>query len=323
MQIGKPMDGVSPETMKRLQAYPWPGNIRELENVIERGSDPRQRSDVQIGAELLPASGALGNREPPSRAEGTSPASLEAVERSHILAVLQADQRADRRTRRRGPRPGAPSQHASQPDEETRDLPHISRYFAGISWWPRYVVSLSAPQAAVSLWPESALPNTSAYPASGYVPAIKIGHVGTPIAYVPGRFNPWRGSVPAMLRITMVHRDLQTTLKLEGKLLEPWIEEFDAVCTRAEIQSGRVGLDLAGLTYADAAGIQRLRNLVQRGIFDNRVLGLCSRVVARTTDPTLRRCFMHISPTMPSMRSALGRVSRGSNGSSSEPPSLC
>src|SRR5208283_2981329 len=27
MQIGKPIDGISPETMERMQAYPWPGNI--------------------------------------------------------------------------------------------------------------------------------------------------------------------------------------------------------------------------------------------------------------------------------------------------------
>ena len=68
----------------------------------------------------------------------------------------------------------------------------------------------------------------------------------------------------------------ETILKLEGKLLEPWIEEFDAVCTRVEIQSGHVGLDLADLTYADAAGIQLLRDLVQRGIS----ISACSGFVA-------------------------------------------
>ncbi len=69
-----------------------------------------------------------------------------------------------------------------------------------------------------------------------------------------------------MLRITTVRRGLQTILKLEGKLLEPWIEEFHAACTQAEIRSGHVGLDLADLTYADAAGTQLLRSLVQRGV---------------------------------------------------------
>ncbi len=69
-----------------------------------------------------------------------------------------------------------------------------------------------------------------------------------------------------MLRITTVRHGLQTILKLEGKLLEPWIEEFHGACARAEIPSGHVGLDLAGLTYADVAGTQLLRNLVQRGV---------------------------------------------------------
>lgn len=33
---GKRIDGISQEAMKRLIAYPWPGNVREMENVMER-----------------------------------------------------------------------------------------------------------------------------------------------------------------------------------------------------------------------------------------------------------------------------------------------
>jgi DNA-binding NtrC family response regulator len=35
-QLGKPIEGVSPESMRRLEAYAWPGNIRELHGVLER-----------------------------------------------------------------------------------------------------------------------------------------------------------------------------------------------------------------------------------------------------------------------------------------------
>jgi two-component system response regulator AtoC len=35
-RLGVQVDGIEPEAMQVLLAYPWPGNIRELENVLER-----------------------------------------------------------------------------------------------------------------------------------------------------------------------------------------------------------------------------------------------------------------------------------------------
>ncbi len=35
-KLAKPLQAVTEEGMRRLQAYPWPGNIRELQNVLER-----------------------------------------------------------------------------------------------------------------------------------------------------------------------------------------------------------------------------------------------------------------------------------------------
>src|SRR5882724_1560671 len=35
-RMGKQVDRISPETMSELTSYPWPGNIRELQNLIER-----------------------------------------------------------------------------------------------------------------------------------------------------------------------------------------------------------------------------------------------------------------------------------------------
>jgi two-component system response regulator PilR (NtrC family) len=34
--MGKKIDGIDPEAMRRLEVYDWPGNVRELENTIER-----------------------------------------------------------------------------------------------------------------------------------------------------------------------------------------------------------------------------------------------------------------------------------------------
>ena len=35
-KLGKRISGISPSAMEALLAYPWPGNIRELQNVVER-----------------------------------------------------------------------------------------------------------------------------------------------------------------------------------------------------------------------------------------------------------------------------------------------
>ncbi len=47
--MGKPIEGVSDEVMQRFTAYDWPGNIRELENVIERAFNMADGRVIQMG----------------------------------------------------------------------------------------------------------------------------------------------------------------------------------------------------------------------------------------------------------------------------------
>ena len=79
-----------------------------------------------------------------------------------------------------------------------------------------------------------------------------------------------------MLRITTIHDGLQTVLKLEGKLMEPWIEELCGAWALAEARGKHVGLDLSDVSFMDAAGTQSLRSLVRRGA----LLTGCSAFVA-------------------------------------------
>jgi len=92
-QFGKQINGISQETMDVLSRYSWPGNIRELQNVIERAVVLCSGSVLRLGNDLLPISSAdseaLTFGESTSPPAGNSPSSLENVERSHILQVLQ------------------------------------------------------------------------------------------------------------------------------------------------------------------------------------------------------------------------------------------
>jgi hypothetical protein len=80
-----------------------------------------------------------------------------------------------------------------------------------------------------------------------------------------------------MLMITRSEgSDLTRTLKLEGKLLEPWIGELESACGESLVTPETVCLDLCDLTYIDAAGARFLTSLIHDGA---RVIA-CSGFVA-------------------------------------------
>ncbi len=44
----KPIEGLSPEAVRRLEAYDWPGNVRELENTMERAVALETGSEISL-----------------------------------------------------------------------------------------------------------------------------------------------------------------------------------------------------------------------------------------------------------------------------------
>jgi Nif-specific regulatory protein len=93
-ETGRKLKGYSPRAMEELLRYRWPGNVREMKNVIERAvvlargeyvdhddlvlSRLTTAGDTEIGVDVA---------EPKS---GYQPASLADVERAHILRTLAA-----------------------------------------------------------------------------------------------------------------------------------------------------------------------------------------------------------------------------------------
>jgi len=86
--MGKAVRSVSQKTMDLLVDYSWPGNIRELQNVIERGVVLSKSPVLKLGADLLPieTSHNVGDDEVAEKPE--SAATLADVQRRHILRVL-------------------------------------------------------------------------------------------------------------------------------------------------------------------------------------------------------------------------------------------
>jgi len=80
-RMKKPVERIPEETMAALIGYGWPGNIRELQNLIERAVTLSRGPALEIPiAELKRSVSSV-----PPRADGST---LESVEREHILRVL-------------------------------------------------------------------------------------------------------------------------------------------------------------------------------------------------------------------------------------------
>jgi PAS domain S-box-containing protein len=77
---GKTITSVSPRVMQALQAHSWPGNIRELANVIERAV-------IHTHGDVLQSVGTLQHITEES---AVYPKTLEEVEREHIVRTLES-----------------------------------------------------------------------------------------------------------------------------------------------------------------------------------------------------------------------------------------
>ncbi|MGH7886107.1 MAG: sigma 54-interacting transcriptional regulator, partial [Thermodesulfobacteriota bacterium] len=80
-KMNKNFQIISSETARRLTNYPWPGNIRELQNVMERAVVISESGRIEIDEFTL---GTGGNA-----AQTPAETTIENVERSHIIKILE------------------------------------------------------------------------------------------------------------------------------------------------------------------------------------------------------------------------------------------
>jgi formate hydrogenlyase transcriptional activator len=99
-KIGRPVHAVTDETMQQLVQYSWPGNIRELENVIERAMILSVGPALELGPHLLgfardtetPRAGVPPAAAPEAETGGDrTPVAptLEEAQRRHVLRTLE------------------------------------------------------------------------------------------------------------------------------------------------------------------------------------------------------------------------------------------
>jgi formate hydrogenlyase transcriptional activator len=94
-RLGRTIGAIPAETMSALTRYPWPGNIRELQNVIERAviltSGPVLRVHTDdLGASIQPSiqpAAPVSATGTPNRRDLRG--ALEESERRQILAALE------------------------------------------------------------------------------------------------------------------------------------------------------------------------------------------------------------------------------------------
>lgn len=89
-EYGLPAVGLTPESVALIRRHPWPGNIRELRNAIERGLLMSDGGDVDPAALSLDEASAAG---PAPAADGSAPipfpATLAEIEVAAARAALQ------------------------------------------------------------------------------------------------------------------------------------------------------------------------------------------------------------------------------------------
>ena len=92
-KTGKPFNGIRPSALEEMMTYDWPGNIREMENVMEQAFVLNDgKSELQWGRPLVNNRRAVSSpaaADPSSQSLPEIKAQKEAAEKDYILSILK------------------------------------------------------------------------------------------------------------------------------------------------------------------------------------------------------------------------------------------
>ena len=84
--MGKRIESIPKPSLQALQQYDWPGNARELRNVIEHAMIVSPGKTLEVRLPTLPTQ---WQAEPDRPHRAKADGNLQEFERQHILAVLE------------------------------------------------------------------------------------------------------------------------------------------------------------------------------------------------------------------------------------------
>ena len=88
-RMKKSIEDIPSETMESLVRYDWPGNIRELQNLIERAVILSSGSTLRVPMEALSSSQYVPTQDAAPDTSTHEDGTLAAADRRHIVAALE------------------------------------------------------------------------------------------------------------------------------------------------------------------------------------------------------------------------------------------
>ena len=248
-RMGKTIETIPPEAMAALVAWKWPGNIRELENFLERAVILSRGPVLHVPLAELEAM----EEEEEEAVRGLDQSHAAGRRARPYSARAARGQRHHRRTRRRSRAARPQAHHAQLQNEEARHRARRLYVVFVTKYRHRHFVTRRASSRTIATLPQNQIlsfnrmqPRRRARLKFGTRRALS---------------QAWRRTSQQVLRITVEENSNAIVIKLEGRIAGPWAAELGRLWEEKApaVAQKKLSLDLRETTFADAGGIRVLK----------------------------------------------------------------